>query len=288
MANLRDIRRRIKSIKNTSQITKAMQMVAASRMRRAQLQALAGRPYTSLLNEIAANLEAGSGEISHPLLEKRPVKKTAVLVISTDKGLCGGLNTNLLRDVMKNDGPNKAYVSVGRKGRQFLTRLQKELLADFELKENFTFRDSKVISHFLLNQFMEGKIDAVEVYYTHYISVINQKPTRIELLPIGQGSLPHVPTDEKKKGGDGTHYIYEPNAEELLGHLLPFYVHMEVYQAALDARASEHSSRMVAMKNATDNAKQIIKDLTLDYNKARQAGITKELLEISSAQAALN
>lgn len=285
MANLRDIRRRIKSIKNTAQITKAMQMVAASRMRKAQQAALAGRPYATRLDEIGAHLHDAGSDFTHPLLEERPVKKICALVVTTDKGLCGALNTNLLRDVIKQDKANKVYVTAGRKGRQFLARAGKKLLADFEIKDNFTFRDSKRISTFLMDGFIKGDFDAVEVHYTRFINTINQKPTVIEILPIGvhkldaKAAITGIDTP-----GD---YIFEPSGPELLAKLLPFYVHFEVYQTLLDSKASEHSARMVAMKNATDNAKQLVKDLTLEYNKARQAAITKELLEISTAQAAL-
>lgn len=284
MANLRDIRRRIKSIKNTAQITKAMQMVAASRMRKAQQAALAGRPYATLLDEIGAHLHDAGGDFTHPLLQARVVKKVCTLVVSTDKGLCGALNTNLLRDVLKHDAPNKVYVTAGRKGRQFLARAGKTLLADFEYKDNFTFRDSKRISSFLIDGFIKHDFDAVEIFYTRFINTINQKPTRIDILPIGTHALETKAALTGVTPGD---YIFEPSAADLLAKLLPFYVHFETYQTLLDSKASEHSARMVAMKNATDNAKQLVKDLTLEYNKARQAMITTELLEISSAAAAL-
>jgi F-type H+-transporting ATPase subunit gamma len=284
MANLRDIRRRIKSVKNTAQITKAMQMVAASRMRRAQIQALAGRPYAQLLDEIAANLSAGQIDFTHPLLVQRPIKKIGVLVVTTDKGLCGALNTNLLRDVIHNDAPNKVYVTVGRKGRQTLSRLHKELLADFEIKDNFTYRESKRVSSFLLEKYMAEEIDAIEVYYSHFINTISQKPTMVKLAPITREEI-EIKESGQRSSDD---YIFEPSAEALLNDLLPFFVHQQIYQFLLDARASEHSARMVAMKNATDNAKQLVKDLTLEYNKARQAGITREILEIATAQMALN
>lgn len=287
MANLRDIRRRIKSIKNTAQITKAMQMVAASRMRKAQQAALAGRPYALRLDELGAHLHDAGSDFTHPLLEERTIKKICTLVVTTDKGLCGALNTNLLREVLKQDKAAKhpkVYVTAGRKGKQFLARAGKTLLADFEIKDNFTFRDSKRISSFLIDGFLKHEFDAVEIFYTRFINTINQKPESLELLPIGSHKLDVKAALAEVTAGD---YLFEPSAPELLAKLLPFYVHYETYQTLLDSKASEHSARMVAMKNATDNAKQLVKDLTLEYNKARQAMITTELLEITTAQAAL-
>ena len=303
MANLRDIRRRIKSVKNTAQITKAMQMVAATKMRRAQQAAISLRPYASRLDDMAANIYAGigTGEVSHPLLQKRNKSgKTAVVVLTSEKGLCGPLNTNLLRDVLKNDDANKVYISVGRKGRQTLARLKKNLLADFELKDTPTFAESKTISRFLVQKFEEGQFDAVEIYYNRFVNTLSQVPTRFPLVPIGaeilavaQAKGKERRAEQMQKKPDGStppaiSYNFEPDVEVLLGKLLPYYIHLEVYEKILESRASEHSARMVAMKSATDNAKQLVKDLTLEYNKARQAAITNEILEISSAAAMLN
>jgi F-type H+-transporting ATPase subunit gamma len=305
MANLRDIRRRIKSVKNTAQITKAMQMVAATKMRRAQLAAIALRPYASRLDDMAAHIYAGIGdnEVSHPLIQKRAGNgKTAVIVLTSEKGLCGPLNTNLLRDVIRNDDPNKVYISVGRKGRQVLARLKKNLLADFELKDSPTFADSKAISRFVLQKFEEKQFDAVEIYYNRFVNTLSQVPTRYPLVPIGAetlavakalGQAHHAELKEKKPPSadnprPAVSYNFEPDVAELLAKLLPYYVHLELYEKILESRASEHSARMVAMKSATDNAKQLVKDLTLEYNKARQAAITNEILEISSAAAMMS
>jgi F-type H+-transporting ATPase subunit gamma len=302
MANLRDIRRRIKSVKNTAQITKAMQMVAATKMRRAQQAAIALRPYASRLDDMAAHIYAsiGPNEVSHPLLQKRSkAGKTAVVVLTSEKGLCGPLNTNLLREVLKNDDAGKVYISVGRKGRQTLARLKKNLLADFELKDSPTFAESKTISRFLLQKFEENQFDAVEVYYNRFVNTLSQVPTRFPLIPIGAETLSVAKTmgeahraERTEKSPDGKpaptpSYNFEPDAPELFGKLLPYYVHLLVYEKILESRASEHSARMVAMKSATDNAKQLVKDLTLEYNKARQAAITNEILEISSAAATM-
>jgi F-type H+-transporting ATPase subunit gamma len=298
MANLRDIRRRIKSVKNTSQITKAMQMVAATKMRRAQQAAIALRPYTQRLDEMAGRLyeNIGPNEVSHPLLQQRKGNgKTAVVVLTSEKGLCGPLNTNLLREVLRTDSPDKVYVSVGRKGRQTLARLKKNLLADFELKDSPTFSESKTISRFLLQEFEKGAFDAVEIYYNRFVNTLSQVPTRFPVVPIGADTLTGARNghtnghpDASGKPTIGLTYNFEPDAHELLSSLLPYYVHLVVYNKILESRASEHSARMVAMKAATDNAKQLVKDLTLEYNKARQAGITNEILEISSAAAMMN
>jgi len=284
MANTRDIRRRIKSVKNTAQITKAMQMVAAAKMRKAQAQALAGRPYSHLLDEIAAHMQAAAGDFSHPLIQVRPVKKRLVILVTTDKGLCGGLNTNLLKEVSLRHTANTVYVSIGRKGKLYLARTGKVLLADFELKDGFAFRDCKRISSYVLDLYEKGEIDTVEVAYSKYVNAMTQEPTLFKLAPIGVDTI--ALTEAGNVGSSDA--IFEPSAAELLGKLLPFYVHFELYQFVLNAKASEHSARMVAMKNATDNAKQIVKDLTLLYNKVRQAAITTELLEITTAQAVLN
>jgi F-type H+-transporting ATPase subunit gamma len=250
---------------------------------------------------MAANIHAGVGanEVSHPLLQKRDKSgKTAVLVLTTEKGLCGPLNTNLLRDVLRADDAGKVYISVGRKGRQVLVRLKKNLLADFELKDSPTFADSKAISRFLLQKFEETQFDAVEIYYNRFVNTLSQIPTRFPLIPIGAETLAVAKalgearraelTEKRTDANPSVSYNFEPDAHELFGKLLPYYVHLLVYEKILESRASEHSARMVAMKSATDNAKQLVKDLTLEYNKARQASITNEILEISSAAAMLS
>ncbi len=288
MASLRDIRRRIKSVKNTAQITKAMQMVAASKMRKAQQAALNGRPYAVLLNRVLVSLRNRLEERVHALLEKREVKNELVVVLSTDKGLCGGLNTNLLREVINFDATTTKFVSVGRKGTQFLARTKRGMIADFPLKEQPTFLESKAISKFLIERFLSGDVDKVTVLYPRFVNTLTQKPTALTLLPITSleeagiqfPDEPPIPEPE----GD---IIFEPSPEKILDNLLPYYIHFELFQMLLATRASEQSARMVAMKSATDNAKEIVKDLTLEYNKARQASITKELLEISTAQLAL-
>ena len=293
MAGLRDIRRRIKSVKNTAQITKAMQMVAASKMRRAQDMAVAGRPYAGQLKKMLASLSRRAGLIEHPLWNGGKSGAPCVLVITTDKGLCGGLNTNLLRELATMPRET-VFVSIGRKGKQFLARSGRKLLADFELGENAGFNEVRQVSKFLMDKFMEGEIDSLSVLYPGFINTLIQKTVNARVLPIRDLANTDAGLLKKQAGSEKTapeesnpvEYIYEPEAETLLAGLFPSYVHFQVFHMLLESRASEHSARMVAMKTATDNAVQLIKDLTLEYNKARQEGITNEILEIAAAQMA--
>ena len=285
MANLRDIRRRIKSVKNTAQITRAMQLVAAAKMKKAQDQAMAGRDYSSQLNAVLSDIAANfSEEVSHPLLEKREGNRELVLVISTDKGLCGPLNTNVAKKLRATTSENADYVTVGRKLRVLLEKLQKKILADFTVKDPVPFADARSIAAFLTKQFTDGKYDKVSIVNTRFVNTLTQVPETIQLLPV----LPPVQTDDQGAiAGDSSDSLFEPSAEEVLASILPLYVNFQVYQALLESRATEHSARMVAMKAATDNAKKFIKELTLQYNKLRQAAITAELLEITTAMKAM-
>jgi F-type H+-transporting ATPase subunit gamma len=285
MANTQDIRRRIKSIRNTAQITKAMQMVAASKMRKAQQHALAGRPYAGLLNRVLVSLKSRTDPLLHPLLQIRPTNKELVLIISTDKGLAGALNTNLMREAAVFDPAKTVYVTAGRKARQFVARTRRELLADFELKDAPTILETKAISKFCVEKFLSREVDKVTVLYTNFVNTISQRPIAQTLLPISQFAFGSAPSEAS--ADPMLEYIFEPSSQDVLDFMLPYYVQYQVFQMILDARASEHSARMVAMKNATDNANQFIKDLTLEYNKMRQASITTELLEIATAQMAV-
>jgi len=291
MPSTRDLRRRIKSVKNTAQITKAMQMVASAKMRKAQLAALAGRPYASLMNEVLAAATAGAGEFTHPLMEVRPVKKRAVILVSTDKGLCGALNTNLLREAAKCAKDTTVFVCAGKKGAQWTARAKRELAAEFGYKDTPAFAEARAISKFAQNLFTEGKVDAVDVLFTNFVSTLTQKPELRQLLPIREIRALEAGVEGHGEGqalGQASReYLFEPGAGSVLENLLPHYLNYQVFQFLQEAKASEQSARMVAMKNATDNAKQIIKDLTLEYNKLRQASITKELLEITSAAMAM-
>jgi F-type H+-transporting ATPase subunit gamma len=289
MASTQDIRRRIKSIRNIGQLTKAMQMVAASKMRRAQQHALAGRPYATLMNKVLVSLQKRTDPTLHPLLHIREVKKELVLIISTDKGLAGSLNTNLFREAANFDQAKTAFVVTGKKARQFVARTKRELLADFELKDSPSFVETKPMSKFATEKFLSGEVDKVSVLYTHFINTISQQSVVQTLLPISNFDLAKGDSAEgaAQDVDPMLGYVFEPSAEVVLDVMLPYYIQYQVFQMILDARASEHSARMVAMKNATDNAKEFIKDLTLEYNKMRQASITTELLEIATAQMAL-
>jgi F-type H+-transporting ATPase subunit gamma len=284
MANTQDIRRRIKSIRNIGQLTKAMQMVAASKMRRAQQHALAGRPYAALMNRVLVSLQKRTDPKLHPLLQVRPLNKELVIVLSTDKGLAGALNTNLFREASNFDAAKTDYIVSGRKARQFVARTKRNLLADFELKDAPSFVETKPIANFAIEKFLNREVDKVSVLFPHFINTVMQTPTVQTLLPISEFDLPK---NNPSESHNDVEYKFEPTPEAVLDIMLPYYVQYQVFQMILDARASEHSARMVAMKNATDNAKEFIKDLTLEYNKMRQASITTELLEIATAQMAL-
>jgi F-type H+-transporting ATPase subunit gamma len=285
MANLRDIRRRIKSVKNTAQITRAMQLVAAAKMKKAQDQAMAGRDYSSQLNAVLSDISTNfQDEVSHPLLEQREGNRELVLVISTDKGLCGPLNTNVARKLRATTSETADYVTVGRKLRIMLEKLKKNILADYSVKDPVPFADARAIAAFLTKQFSDGKYDKVSITFNRFVNTLTQVPETIQLLPV----LPPAQTEDTGAiAGDSSDSLFEPSAEEVLASILPLYVNFQVYQALLEARATEHSARMVAMKAATDNAKKFIKELTLQYNKVRQAAITAELLEITTAMKAM-
>jgi len=281
MPSTLDLRRRIKSVKNTAQITKAMQMVAAAKMRKAQAAALAGRPYQEVLMRVLAAVKGHVEPSSHELLAVRPVKRELILIFSTDKGLCGALNTNLFRELTEIDREKTEYAVMGRKAVQFLARTRRNLTADFALKDTVRFADIRPIAKLASDKFISGEVDQVRVLYPKFVNTLTQQSVMQDLLP--------VPTETLDVQGEAAHgeYLFEPDAHGVLEAILPHYIAFQLFQMALNARASEHSARMVAMKNATDNAKELIKDLTLEYNKVRQENITTELLEITTAQLAV-
>jgi F-type H+-transporting ATPase subunit gamma len=291
MANTRDIRRRIKSVKSTAQITKAMQMVAAAKMRKAQQAALSARPYIRLLERTLVHIHAAlmDQDAVHPLLsEPDPDAKGRhlVYVVSTDRGLCGGLNTNLIREMMKLDPATTDFVVSGRKVRVALQRLRRNIVADFELRDTPTFAEVKQVAKFLMQRFLSGDAFRVSVLFTNFVSTLSQVPRTLPILPLSAVADLARSRDDEAVARE-TEFLFEPNTRAILDVLLPHYFNTNIYTLVLDARASEHSARMVAMKNATDNAKELIKDLTLQYNKVRQSSITAEILEISSAQLAM-
>ncbi len=296
MPSTRDIRRRIKSVKSTAQITKAMQLVAAAKMKKAQDQATNGRPYAEMLNKILVSLKESAEESTHPYFSEGKGSKTLVLVIASDKGLCGALNTNLLKKVMSTDlGSDVEFITIGKKATQGLGRLRKTLLADFPVKDPARFAEVRSVGKFIQDKFLEGGYNRVLVAFNNFVNTVTIVPTVEQLLPVdavtlggkrsfeGMGSALEV----KETEAPTLEYTFEPSEAVVFQTVLPQYVNNTLYQMLLEARASEHSSRMVAMKNATDNAKQMLKDLSLEYNKLRQASITNELLEITTAKMAL-
>jgi F-type H+-transporting ATPase subunit gamma len=291
MPSTRDIRRRIKSVKNTAQITKAMQMVAAAKMRKAQSAALVGRPYAELLNEIMAEAATRTVGFDHELMQSRPVGKRAVILVSTDRGLCGGLNSNVFREAMKLDKTTTVFVTAGRKAAQFVGRTKRNLAAEFSYKDTPEFAEARAISKFVQQMFLKGEVDAVDILFPRFINTLTQSPTTVPFLPIGKISAAtagvNSPARELPASSATDVFDFEPDEETVLGELLPHSLNFQMHQILLETKASEQSARMVAMKNATDNAKEIIKNLTLEYNKLRQANITKELLEITTAQMAV-
>ena len=291
MPSTREIRRRNKSVKSTAQITKAMQMVASSKMQKAQQGALNFRPFAAMASELMSHLSADTGDYRHPLMEVREVRKRVLIVVSTDKGLCGALNSNLFREASKYDPTTTQFIAVGKKAAQFLARTRRKLVAEFTYHDTPTFSEAEAISRFAQEMFLKGEADAVDVAYTRFINTLSQRPDVRALLPIGSAESLVAEARGQTTLEAAEHqridFLFEPDAVTVMDRLVLYFVDFRVAQILLEAKASEHSARMVAMKNATDNADQLVKHLTLEYNKLRQANITKELLEIASAAMAL-
>ncbi|MDH3676506.1 MAG: ATP synthase F1 subunit gamma [Anaerolineae bacterium] len=298
MASVREIRRRIRSVKNIAQITRAMQMVAASRMRRAQEQALASRPYAAKSWEILTHLAAqsGSGEQLHPLLTRRTeVNKVAIILNTSDRGLAGAYNGNIIRATTRfmtdNGHEDASLITVGRKGRDFMFRFGRSVVAEFtDMPARPTTLDSAPIARLAIDGFLLGEYDEVYLAYTDFINTLAQDPTVRLLLPIRAGNIESkVMSEYLDHTGtvSSVEYLYEPSPATLLDTVLPRFVELQIYQAILESRASEESARMVSMRNATENANELITDLTLTYNKARQEAITTEMLDIAGGAEAL-
>jgi len=281
VAGVRDIRRRIRSVRNMQQITKAMKMVSAAKLRKAQQKLNAARPYAHQLQAVLERLSQATGETTHPLLVKRPVQKVVYVVITSDRGLCGGYNSNLIRKTVGliAETPQEVkLVTVGRKGRDYFRRGKIEFLAEFvALGDEPSYNQAKEIAQKVVRLYEQGEADEVYLMYTEFVSAINARPTQVKLLPI-----------EKPEGKQTIQYIYEPSPEEILGSLLPKYVETQIFRSILEGKASEQGARMTAMSSATDNAKDMIDRLSLIMNRARQAAITKEISEIVGGAAALN
>ncbi len=281
MPSLRDIRRRIRGIRSTAQITKAMELVAASRMRRAQQRVLAARPYAetmrTLISELAATAGGAGAENLHPLLVQREVDTVGIVLITTDRGLCGALNTNTIRrgsELVLEQTQDVQLLTIGRKGQDFMARRGYRILATVSGMGDRPSYDAVIpIARNIMESYMAGVMDVCYIVYPHFVSTLQQRPQVIQLLPIAPSERIEKPLE----------YIFEPNPRAILEQLLPRYVEVVLYEAILEMAASEQSARMVAMRNANQNAKDLINDLTLAYNKVRQANITREVIEVASA-----
>jgi F-type H+-transporting ATPase subunit gamma len=278
VASQRDIRRRIGAVRNIKQITRAMQFVAASKLKRAQDATLAARPYSEKIDEVLADLATVLSGEDHPLLAEREGGKRLLVLITTDRGLAGPLNTNTIRFAAREitDHPGDvAVVTVGRKGRDAMRRAGVPMEAHFAgFGDRPAFADVIPLARLITDDYLAGKINRVDIVYSRFVTTLTQKPETYQLLPIEPS--------EDTEGIPGNQFIFEPSAGAVLEQLLPRYIAARLFQAVLESKASEESSRMVAMKNATENAEELIDDLTLSYNKVRQSNITREMIEIAS------
>jgi F-type H+-transporting ATPase subunit gamma len=286
MHSLHDLRRRIRSIGSTAQITKAMQMVAASKMRKAQEAVLAGRPFARLLYRIQREATTRMSDFSHPLLEVREVRKRAVILIGADKGLCGALNSNLFRLAVQFDPQSTVFITGGRKAAQFVARTRRQLVAEFGYGDEPKFPEAAAIAAFARDLFLRREVDQVRIVATEFVNTLTQRPVSMEFLPVGEIKALKIPgaESEEKLAAERKESLFEPSPEAVLAYLLSHYLNICIYRVLLNAKASEQSARMVSMKNASDNADGLIKHLTLEYNNLRQGNITRELLEIAGGQ----
>jgi len=264
-----------------------MQMVAASKMRKAQQTTLTTRPFGQLLYRIQRRAVTHARDFTHPLLEVRDVRKRAVVLVGTDKGLCGALNTNLFRVAAQFDPATTVFIAVGKRAAQFIARTRRQLAAEFTFTDSPRFAESRPIAAFARDLFLKKEVDQVQIVGTRFINTLSQQAGAVEFLPIGEIRGLKIPgaESEAELAADTTEFLFEPNPEAVLSYLFGGYLNILMYRVLLEAKASEQSARMVAMKNATDSATDLIKDLTLEYNNLRQGNITKELLEIGGGQA---
>jgi len=282
LANLQDIRRRIKSVKSIQQITKAMKMVAAARLRRAQESAVANKPYADKMRQVVTDIAANAGDFSHPLLEVHEEGKKLFLVLASDKGLAGAYASNVFKETTAQITDKSAVelITVGRKTKEHFGNRQYDIVKDYiGISERPKYQNARDIAEELVRRFEEGECNEVHMVYTRFVSAISSVPETVQLLPFT--------TTRSEEKTSSTEYIYEPSAGEVLGYLLPQYLVTTIYAALLQASAIELSSRMTAMSNATDNAEELIQKLDLHYNKVRQAGITREITEIVGGAEAL-
>ncbi len=285
MANLREIKRRIRSVQNTAKVTRAMQMIAASKMRRAQESVLSARPYAEKLRQVLGDLAAAHGtsgeEVQHPLLERRVVQKSLMVHFTPDRGLAGGMPGNMNRRgaqfIVDQESPT-VLITVGKKGRDFMVRTGQEVLAEFtDMGDRPRLADTEPITFLMREQYITGQVDEVFLSYSRFVNMAVQTPTVVKVLPI----------DAEELAAPGAGYLYEPNPDQVFGSLLPRFIEMQVYHALLESIASEQSARMVAMRNASEAASDMVDDLVLEANKARQESITSELLDLVGGVAAL-
>jgi len=287
VANERALRRRIRSINSTAQITRAMQMVAASKMRKAQQLAIEVRPFVRLLYRIQRMATTQAEDYTHPLMDVRPVRTRAVVLVAADKGLCGSLNTNVFRLATQYDAASTVFITAGRKASQFIAQTRRRLIAEFAYGDTPQFAESRAIVAMARELFLNGDVDAVDVIASRFINTLTQQALAIPLLPIGDITgleIPGLsPRDAKALPLD---VLFEPNAADIVNYAIGHYLNVFVHVVLLNAKASEQSARMVSMQNATDSAAEMIRSLTLEYNKLRQGRITQQLLEIAGGAAA--
>jgi F-type H+-transporting ATPase subunit gamma len=286
MQSPRELRRRIKSITGTAQITKAMQMVAASKMRKAQQAAVGTRPFVHLLYRIQRSATTAATDFEHPLLERRSGGRRAVILVAGDKGLCGALNSNVFRLAVQFDPESTVFIAAGRKAAQFVARTRRRLAAEFAYGDSPSFPQARAIATFARDLFLSREVDEVEIIATRFVNTLTQEPIRIEYLPVGEIRGLRIPGLElEAHATDAEETVFEPDGETVLDYLLGQYLNIYIFQVLLNAKASEQSARMVSMKNATESANSLIDSLRLEYNRLRQGNITKELLEIAGGQA---
>ena len=287
MASERELRRRIRSISSTSQITKAMQMVAASKMRKAQQLATEVRPFARLLYRMQRVATKHAHDFNHPLAEVRPIRTKAVILVAADKGLCGALNANVFRLAAPYDASSTVFIAAGRKAAQFVAQTRRRLAAEFAYGDTPQFAESRAIASLARQLFENGEVDAVDVIASRFVNTLTQEPMTLPLLPIGEITnlrIPGIlPRDSNTAPLD---FLFEPDAADIVSYAIDIYIRVFVHVVLLNAKASEQSARMVSMQNATDSAAEMIRSLRLEYNKLRQGRITQALLEIAGGTAA--
>jgi F-type H+-transporting ATPase subunit gamma len=285
MPSLHDIRRRLKSIASTAQITRAMQMVAASKMRKAQEATLTIRPFAQLLYRIQRHATTNVRDFAHPLLTVREVRRRGVILVGTDKGLCGSLNANLFRVAVQFDPATTVYIAVGKRAAQFIARTRRQLAAEFTITDSPRFAEARPIAGFACELYAKGEVDEVKIVATRFFSTLRQQAGAVEFLPIGEIQTLKIPGAEPEAElANSPEVVFEPSPEAVLSYLLRGYPNIVVFRVLQEAKASEHSARMAAMMNASDNAMELIRELTLELNRLRQSSITNELLDIAGGQ----